>query len=685
MLFRSGTKKYGVEAEQKLGESWTLRFAQANQELLNQGTVLSQGQGFRDVSMTMLQAMYEKGRWHNALEYRHTAASGIIPLQTDLSQNILEDGEIVSARVGYDLNPKTQVQVQAQTSVSGEPDSQLRTTLIRRINEMTSVFLSHVVGSRGNGVLAGLNGALYGMPLNFQRGFGSYSNAVINPGSTISDMTLGGIRKLGHGVEGGVSQTVGPHGMGKRVMTVRKGDEKQSFSMTHESDSHTRVISTGQERKLDESTSVYSSANRYEDVFTKQNNWTTVRGVKRSSFNNRLLSYVEDENGFFTGNKNWVRRFGSGFQITPELLFNMSYEKTQQQTSTLDTASQVTRARMEYLKYKFGRFYVDGEYRKDDAQNNMNQFVSGAGGEMRFFNDLSVSARYEFSTTNNVTTPSVARPTAAAYRELQLGFAYRPSLFDWVNFIGEYKNLTEKSPASQANGAAQERTSVIRGEVVFDITRHFSFAEKLAFRKNQIESDSGSRMWLSGHRLIWHTFDFLDLATEYRFLRQTLTQESQHGALVEAVVGPFAGIRIGAGYNFMKFDPTLQRDLNVESDGIYARIIYDPIETAEKLSKGHEEKVHALFNGAAEKTTGLFNKIPLLSKIFTSRPSSASGTKFLNQPNQDPFAQVYGGNMNSTTSTSSTLGSNWGQSNSWSMPSSANALPQSSAARPANS
>ncbi len=111
---------------------------------------------------------------------------------------------------------------------------------------------------------------------------------------------------------------------------------------------------------------------------------------------------------------------------------------------------------------------------------------------------------------------------------------------------------------------------------VIDTPWRIQLVEKLALRRQReraldLPEREGDRLLLI-QRINWHVWAALDLAGEWRFRRDTLTDEFEHGLLAEIayVVGGHA--RLAAGYNFTSFGDNEFLTRDGEQGGAFVRV-----------------------------------------------------------------------------------------------------------------
>jgi len=108
------------------------------------------------------------------------------------------------------------------------------------------------------------------------------------------------------------------------------------------------------------------------------------------------------------------------------------------------------------------------------------------------------------------------------------------------------------------------------------------WANKLAFRRTDellpnVCNNAGvavqSDTWLGISRLGYHLSNHLDAALEYHVLVTTASRAWEHGALVEAAWIFARTLRLGAGWNFTRFQENLAGDFVRDEGGFFLRVL----------------------------------------------------------------------------------------------------------------
>lgn len=624
-ISQAGLKKFGVGAEQLLGDWGRISLQHHRQDLIDGGTIASSANGVNGFNTTQLDGSSVWKKWTALAGYRHSQIDGPVATALPGFSVPIEDEELVGTELRYALTPKTEVSMGVQTNLTGESNHQLRTGISQKISETSTLFATHVIGSRGNGLFAGLENRLLGNRsllitpalLGSSTGAGaSLGNSLFAPAGlgagSGQEGTFGVLKKLGHGAEIGATQSLEAGGPGRQRLLISKNSDTQTYGIIKELSADEEVTSIFQEKKLNKNVALYSTSSNLKSRLDARTVQTYVKGARASFFRDRLSLYQEDQDSVYRDSRLNAARSGTKFFLTPELGLDASFEKGQSQTSSVDTAYQTARTAVSYFKFGKAQLASDFEYRKIDSGEDQKQFLTTGKGEFVLTPEWRLSGRWEWSKTNNITQRSDPFHQAG-FSEKQIGVAYRPISTDWLNLFAEYKVTDDKGPLNQESVdlISHEKSRVYRGEAAFDLNRYFlTFTEKGALRRSRslsrnpgsFEDDATAILW--GNRFDFHLFHRLDLSLEHRILWQSRSQDKKQGILAEVTARIVKGVRFGVGYNLMDYDTRLARGFDVESSGFYARMIYEPFSWAEDVHR----KRPALFSGFSDSLRSLFQR-----------------------------------------------------------------------------
>ena len=135
----------------------------------------------------------------------------------------------------------------------------------------------------------------------------------------------------------------------------------------------------------------------------------------------------------------------------------------------------------------------------------------------------------------------------------------------------------ERRPTSVALTQFQlEVSDVVSLEEAVELGRGFQAVTKLAAKLFEVRDEElgaiRSTTLLTLGRLNYHVTEMFDAGVEYRWLRNFLTEESEHGPLVELSWIPAAYASVGIGYNFTHYADDLLADPRVNQHGVFLRV-----------------------------------------------------------------------------------------------------------------
>ena len=275
-----------------------------------------------------------------------------------------------------------------------------------------------------------------------------------------------------------------------------------------------------------------------------------------------------------------VMGIGKRFVFAPGLHLDTSYERSQTFSGpTGETSRDAFSVGGEWLRSNLWKLTSRQEVRVDHGDANY--------GGVRKLQLLSLNALQAqvtpelvlFGRGNLLRTEDQTRDrTEAETLQATAGWAYRPLHNDWFQLLGRYTYLREQRPSAlDPDSSERARKHIIALEPIVETPWGVQWAHKLAFRRADETLADGpslrSDTWLGISRLGYHMTDRLDLAAEYRVLVTTASSAWQHGALVEAAWIFAKAMRVGAGWNFSRFQETATGDFVRDNGGFFLRLI----------------------------------------------------------------------------------------------------------------
>jgi hypothetical protein len=161
--------------------------------------------------------------------------------------------------------------------------------------------------------------------------------------------------------------------------------------------------------------------------------------------------------------------------------------------------------------------------------------------------------------------------------DVSLGLALRPVRNDTFEGLFKWTRRFERRPVgADLSQFTLEVSDVIALEPVVEIGYGLQVVGKLAVKVFAVQDadlpELHSTTLLGLGRVNYHLADQFDVGAEYRWLGNFLTDESEHGALVEVAWLPVRYVAVGVGYNFTHFSDDLLADPRFEPHGFFLRV-----------------------------------------------------------------------------------------------------------------
>ncbi|MCB9530584.1 MAG: DUF11 domain-containing protein [Myxococcales bacterium] len=207
------------------------------------------------------------------------------------------------------------------------------------------------------------------------------------------------------------------------------------------------------------------------------------------------------------------------------------------------------------------------------AIGDRRQLVSMTTVEAQATRDVALFGRFDIVTTENTTLALLESRDV----EGTAAVAYRPIDHNWLNLLFRYTYLAEMAPYQLELGQQRdERSHVLSFSPIVELPYNLQLVEKVAYRHIDLAvegmPDVDNDLVLLINRLNYHVFRQWDVGAEYRFLRQSLTQDWRHGLLLEANYIIADHVRLGLGYNFSRFAEDELGDFDEDAHGVFFRV-----------------------------------------------------------------------------------------------------------------
>jgi uncharacterized repeat protein (TIGR01451 family) len=340
---------------------------------------------------------------------------------------------------------------------------------------------------------------------------------------------------------------------------------------------------------LSDSMSLYTGYNFSEDRYSDTRNGSSIAGSSYS-LNDKTRIWNEEQYAHGTNTKGPTSLSGADYSPLDRLTLGAYLELAhlEQQESTFDRTGFSIGAgwkqkRLLEAKTKF-------EYRVDRGSSSAYDDVSHGfrtrealfetRAKWNITDEYTAFGRYTWTKARtrryDALLDAQRSITDAYYNIWTLGFAYRPTVLDWLNLIGKVSQLRRLRPESQDPMRTEQRKDIASIETIFDLNQYISLTEKIAGKDTWEQVDplpwTKTRTILWINRLSFHVTREWDIAGEYRQLRQLVPKNQMDGFLVEVNRLIADHVRLGAGYNFSHFSDNEYKDNDYDSYGFLLRL-----------------------------------------------------------------------------------------------------------------
>ena len=562
---QQGKELIGFGATYDLTEKTTLTASHDIQELIEGGNAQTELQvGATRTETTSAQITHENDRLKLTGEYRHQE---VTERKAEFESETNTEGDIIAGKADYKLTDKIDVFLEQQETLEGEENQQTTAGIEARPFDWLSLRGAETVGTKGTATSIGVGSEIKDK-LSLSADYTKSNQSTDDSEDAVSFSASG---KLNDNTE--------LHGT-YAVTDSDSGDESQSFAfggtkkindelevtadrtLAYSSDSRVSGTGLGLVREID--------GRRLEGTFTRQHSESSSEVSDSNIFG--LSGDINDKwSAFGTFEKGDVRNHDGSDTSRHAGSIGFGYVDNDEETGDINLKASSK------LELRF-----------DNGDEDKRQHLFYGAVEGKVTPNTTLFAKANLSRTRNTTTDT----TEAQYKELVFGTAYRPIDFDWLNLLAKYTYLEDDSPASQSdiNDIEEEKSHVLAGEAVIDLSDKWQLSEKLAYKMGE-EKVTGfdftkTSTWLWINRLDYKINENWQVGGEYRLLAQKQAEDKKHGALVEVSrnIGDF--VQLGIGYNFTEFNDDLTH-LDYTAHGPYIRI------TAKLFDRSPREKARA--------------------------------------------------------------------------------------------
>ncbi|WP_461395022.1 SdrD B-like domain-containing protein [Deferrisoma sp.] len=220
------------------------------------------------------------------------------------------------------------------------------------------------------------------------------------------------------------------------------------------------------------------------------------------------------------------------------------------------------------------------EARRDESDaETRTTWLMRNGLTYRLDDDWQLLTKYSFS----VSRSSRGEFYDGDFRELVVGFAYRPVRHDRLNALVKYTFFEDlPSPGQLAvensQAAFSQRSHVFSADATYDLVRWLSVGGKYGLRLGEIRPERDRGEWFSStaHLAVLRTDLHLvrrwDVLVEGRWLHVEEARDTRRGALAALYRHVGRNLKFGVGYNFTDFSDDLT-DLSYDDRGWFVNLV----------------------------------------------------------------------------------------------------------------
>ena len=332
-----------------------------------------------------------------------------------------------------------------------------------------------------------------------------------------------------------------------------------------------------------------ANSSTYGYTLSGQDMGTLVVGAKHR-FNDQWSAFGEDNTDLFGERRSLTQTYGVTYTPAPEWTIEGASEIGMVYDHTINTS---TLLKNPDLKREAGSLSVGyhledafdakgkGEVRHDDASDgstNVTSYLAQGNVSARVSEDWRALAKIDA-----VIATASDDSKKGEYVEGSLGFAYRPTLSDRLNFLAKYQFVYDAPGGDQVGidgttSSPWQQSHIFSVDGSYDVNHYLSLGAKYGFRIGEEKDRTAGAKWemsqahLGIIRADVHIVHAWDAMAEARMLWSPTTNSRDVG-FVAAVYRQFGdNFKVGIGYNFGVFSDDL-RDLVHDDHGVFLNVI----------------------------------------------------------------------------------------------------------------
>ncbi len=181
----------------------------------------------------------------------------------------------------------------------------------------------------------------------------------------------------------------------------------------------------------------------------------------------------------------------------------------------------------------------------------------------------------DYSLSEDPTAPEEA---LARYIEGNIGYAFRPVMNDRWNIFARYTYLYDLDSKAQENARNDQKVHIASVEGSYDLTRRWELGARFAQKTGSERVNRDTGLWIdttltfAQMRARYHLIKKWDGLFEYRLVNVKESKDTQSGFLIGLDYHLGGNFKVGAGYNFTKFNDDLT-NFSFDNHGWFINVV----------------------------------------------------------------------------------------------------------------
>ncbi len=295
---------------------------------------------------------------------------------------------------------------------------------------------------------------------------------------------------------------------------------------------------------------------------------------QRKSLSNQLSLFTENQFTHGERRSGLSHIYGLNFQPSRDWKAGLTFQRSDLDDRGVGTVDRDAVSANVAYQGDVSKLSAKVELRNDRGLVEQRQYVTTNRADVQLTPGLSVIGKLNFSLTENRDTST----NDAKFAETGVGLAYRPVGADRWNMLLKHTFLYDLSTLAQATGRPDQRTQIVSGEVLYDLSHSVEVGTHLAHRRGEVRLDRDAGDWLrtranlASLRLRYHLLFNWDAVAEYRWLSVTESEDRRQGVLVALYRHVGNNVKLGVGYNFTDFSDDLS-DFDYDNHGWFVNLL----------------------------------------------------------------------------------------------------------------